>query len=212
MEAIRPPSVDKRVLPAGVRALLDADEDVLYWAQPIRLSLGLGVWMIFSLGPIFATAGAMAFEEFVGRGIFEASGVVTAASLAAAALAFFLVACGVFFLCFPFLAFSTMRRTHALVTDRRVLRVRLPTQRGIRQGKAPKVEQWGATRCDTNTVVRRRRQSATLVLSEHTEERRSDGRMVYKWEALHGLPRAAEAQRAVDWMRQNAFRAVHSSV
>lgn len=168
--------------------------------------------MIFALGPIFATAGAMAFEEFVGRGLFEASGVVTVASLAAAALASFLVACGVFFLCFPFFAFSTMRRTHALVTDRRVLRVRLPTRRGIRQGKAPKVEQWSPTRCDSNTVVRRRRQSATLVLSEHTEERRSDGRMVYKWEAIHGLPRAKEAQRAVDWMRQNAFRALHSNV
>ncbi len=204
-------TVDKGVLPPMVAGVLDVDETLFYWAQPIRPALGIGIWMIFALGPIFGTAGAMAFEEFVGRGVFEATGALSAASIAASLGALLLFLVGLFFLCFPFLAFGSMRRTHALVTDRRVLHIRIPTQRGIRKGNTAKVEEWGPSRCEGVNVVRRRRQSATLVLNEHTEERKSDGRFVYRWEALHGLPRATEARIAVDWMRQIAFHKVHSS-
>ena len=207
-----PFGVDRRVLPVDVAATLLDTERVLYWAQPIRHSLGIGVWMIFALGPIFAAAGAGAVEEIIRRGILEGDGASQLVSFGIVAGAVLLFAVGFVFLTWPLLSYQTMRRTHIVVTPQRVLKVVVPSAKKAARGDAHKVTQWRPSQCDALNVVRRRGASATLVLSERTEERRSDGRMVYRWEALHGLPRAREAHLAVDWVRQCALGEVHSSV
>lgn len=206
----QPQPLDRDQLPAVIRDLLDDDEIVLYWAQPIRRAGGIGVWMIMGLGVAFTVASAGAVEEIVRRGLELEVDVARGALLVVVAVgALLFLGFSVMMLFWPWLSDQARRSTHAVVTDRRVLEVRERT--GARARRGPRVKEWPVTSCEAASVARRRGESATLVLREQVRERRTDGKTIYEWDALHGLPRADEALAALVWARAEALRAVHEA-
>lgn len=175
--------------PAAVQALLHDDEVVLFYAQPIRRAGGLGVWLIASLGVVFLCASVPATSEV--------TRLVLAAPQAGPMATWLLIPLALIFLLFsgllvvwPAVSSADRRRTHVVITPRRVLQVKLPL---LSRRRAPQVRAWPLRDCSDLGVTRRRGASATLVLQESLRERRSDGQTVYEWQALHGLPRADEA-------------------
>lgn len=180
-------------LPSLAAGALHDDEQVYWHAQPVRHASGIGVWLIMGLGVLFGAASLGALDEVIGSWLETGAlaGVVPAA-LVLLFLAFSLV-----LLCWPLLSRRKMRRTHVLVTDRRVLEVVAP----LRAGRPPRVRAWPLAECTDLAVVRRRGGSATLVLRERLRDRKTDGQTVYEWEALHGLPRADEALSCLERLR-----------
>jgi hypothetical protein len=181
-------------LPPLVAGALAEDERALWHAQPIRHANGIGVWMVMALGTGFGVASLGALHDVMGKTL-EGGALrgLLPGLLAVLFLAFSLV-----LLCWPLLSRRKMRRTHVLVTDRRVLEVVEPLQRG----RAPRVRSWPIAECTDLAVARRRGLSATLVLRERLRERKSDGQTVYEWEALHGLARADEALELLTSLRE----------
>lgn len=177
-------------VPPVPRAVLAAGERVYWCAQPIRHANGIGVWLIFALGVVFTVASAGALAETADR-LSEAGGAAHL-GLLALILALALTLFALLLLTWPLLSYRRMRRTYALITDRRVLEV---TERG--RDRAPRTREWPLSACTDPSVARRRGASATLVLQERLRERRSDGQTVYEWEALHGLPHADAALQAL---------------
>lgn len=190
-----PAALDPAALPASVAALLHDDERPLYYAQPIRRAGGIGVWLIMGLGFLFVPASVGAIEETLRR-----AAVLELGFLRGAALAFVLCLEALFLgfslmlLVWPWLSDKSRRATHVLVTDARV--IELKSRRG-----QPRVRQWPVHVCEHAAVARRRGASATLVLKERIRTRKTDGKPVYEWDALHGLPRADEALAALCWAR-----------
>lgn len=181
-------------LPPAVTAVLDDGERPHWHAQPIRHANGRGVWLIMALGVVFTGASAAALVDVTTRGL-EAGlglGVLLALALALLFLAFSLV-----LLAWPLLSYARMKRTHVVVTDRRVLAIVLP--RSV--AKPPRVRAWAHADCTDLSVTRRRGASATLVLRESVRERATDGQTVYQWDALHGLPDADGALSVLKALR-----------
>jgi len=89
-----------------------------------------------------------------------------------------------------------------VITDSRVIAARF--HRG-----APRLRTFAVLACDQAAVVRRRGESATLVLRERLKRRPFDGRIVYEWEALHGLPRADDALLRLQAARSRFQDALH---
>lgn len=183
-------------VPDAVARLLDDGEVPLWHVQPIRHANGRGVWLVMALGVLFTAAGTAALVDVLGRFLERAS----LAGLVPLSLALLFVAFSLVLLVWPLLSYGRMRRTHVLVTDRRVLAIVLPR----REGKAPRVRAWAPAECTDLAVVRRRGASATLVLRERVRERLTDGQRVYEWEALHGLPDAERALAIVRRLRGEA--------
>jgi uncharacterized membrane protein len=204
-EPVVPSPVDREALPETVRALLHDDEAVLFYAQPIRRAGGIGVWMILGVGIFYLPAGIGALNEIADKASRGALGVgAIAVALFVGAGALLLLALSVLWIFWPLLSDQDRRRTHVVVTDERVLQVKL------RSNKPPRVKDWSVAVCDAASVARRRGESATLVLKERVRERKSDGQSVYEWDAVHGLPRADEALTALLWARQQRLAILRS--
>lgn len=184
--------MDVVTVPEAVARVLDEGEAPRWHAQPIRHANGRGVWLIMALGVLFTAAGAAAFVDVTSRAV--AGDASWLAALLPLGLALFFVAFALVLLVWPLLSYARMRRTHVVVTDRRVLSVVL----GRRPSHAPRVRSWALAECTDLAVARRRGASATLVLRERVRERATDGQLVYEWEALHGLP---DAERALSILR-----------
>lgn len=201
-----PSPIDRDALPADVQAQLHDDEAVLFYAQPIRRAGGIGVWMILGVGIFYLPAGVGALNEIADK---ASRGPLSVGAIAVAALvglgALLLLVMSVLWIFWPLLSDQDRKRTHAVITDGRVLQVKL------RSNKPPRVKSWPVVVCDAASVARRRGESATLVLKERVRERKTDGKSVYEWDALHGLPRADEALTALLWARQQQLAAVHEA-
>ncbi len=177
-------------LPPAVASVLARGEVTHWHAQPIRHANGRGVWLIMAGGVVFTGASVAALVDVAARLV----GGVSVGGLASLGLALFFVVFSLMLLVWPLLSYSSMRRTHIVITDRRVLSVLLP--RGA--GKAARVRSFSHAECTDAALARRRGASATLVLRERVRERASDGQTVYEWDALHGLP---DAERALAILR-----------
>lgn len=197
-----PPSlIERAALPSLLVELLHDDETALYYAQPIRRAGGIGVWMILALGVAFTPAAVGALREVAARSAaaeLTLPQVLFVLVLASGALVF--LAFSLMMLVWPWLSERDRRRTHVVVTDQRVVRLK------ARRNKAPRVKEWPVAACDAASVARRRGASATLVLREKIRIRLTDDRPVYEWDAVHGLPRADDALAALEWARAEASR------
>ncbi|MCP4500401.1 MAG: hypothetical protein GY822_10620 [Deltaproteobacteria bacterium] len=187
----------KEILPQDIQDLLHDDEEVGYWGQPIRYENGIGVWLVFSLGWIFTPAAAAAIADFTPRFLELASmdvlGFVEFVRLSVALLILsgmlLLLLFGVFLLFWPWSMRIRLDQTHVLMTSQRALHIRLHP----RKPSKTKARSYRVTSCPDAKVVRQRGQSATLLLSEGTKEKKLTGKIVYECEAFHGIPRAKEA-------------------
>jgi|GEM_PF-2229013 len=214
-----PAPVSRAVLSDELQSVLDDDEVVFYWGQPIRFENGMGVWLIFALGLIFVPGASLAFADFFGRllpllfdGTWTPLQLVGATVLLVGVL--LLLAFGVLLAFWPLLTRDRLNRTHVLVSDRRVLHVVLHAPKGgaAHEGKQPTVRLWRLTQCSSPKVVRRRRNSATLLLGENTKEKLATGKMVYEWQAVHGIPRATEALHALRHAQSQADAAAANAL
>lgn len=197
--------VPRTELPLQVAALLEHDEPVLYYGQPIRRAGGIGVWMILALGVVFTPAALGALAEIRTKVADKPlSEVAWAAPVFLGALLFLVFS--LMLLAWPWLSDRDRRRTHVVVTGHRVLRVKL------RGEKPPRTRAWRVEDCDAASVARRRGASATLVLKERVRIRRTDDRPVYEWDALHGLPRADDALAALLFARDEKRRQLESAL
>lgn len=172
-------------VPTPLLALLSAEESPIFYVQPIRHANGMGVWMIMGLGVVFCVASFGALAEVAGH---LCSDGATLATVVAAAIAVLFALFSVVLLVWPLLSFRRMRRTHVLMTQTRLFHIVVNPQR-----QPVRVTSWRLSECGDAHVARTRGRSATLVLRERVRERKSDGRTIYEWEAIHGIPRANEA-------------------
>ncbi len=173
-----------------------ADGEAVRWARvPIRRAGGpLGVYSIMVLGVAFTFASGVALVEMAGRyDLSMGVGRVMLLALIMALCTLWLVF-SLMMLVWPLLSGWAMRNQIAIVTDRRVLHVR----RRVGNTAPPRVKATPLSECTHVQVVRRRGESATLVLSEGLRERAFDGRTVYEWNCIHGLPDADGAQAAIE--------------
>lgn len=171
--------------PAALTDALFAGEAVLWWARPVRPASGNARWAVAAIGALFVPAGFGALVDVAGRDGSLAAKLPLLAG-GALLLTFALVA-----LAFPWLVARRMRRTVAAVTTLRVVEA-VVGRRGL-----ARVRTWPVDDLGEATVGRRRGASASLILKERLRERATDGRTVYEWEAVHGLPDADAALSAL---------------
>lgn len=187
-------AVEPASLPPPLRTVLVPHERVYFAAQPRRPALGRGVWFIGALGLLFAgtslSAGAdvlARMEQRMPEGALGALGVGCTVGFAGVFVCFALM-----LLALPWVLRRRLRQTWVLITQERVLSVRIGSDQVPRtQGS------WPLHECRDLAVTRRRGDTATLVLREGLRERATDGQTVYHWDALHGIPRADEALRVL---------------
>jgi hypothetical protein len=177
--------ISRDALPPGVVAVLEAGEAIHWTAQPIRQAMGRGIYFTAALGALFTVSSVLGFIDAFERGVLKAQSLWAIPVLGVAAL---FVGFSIFLLTWPIHGKARLRRTHQLITDRRVLEVRLS-----KNGDALKVRAFRLEGVEEPTLARRRGDSVTLVLRERLRQRRSDGRTIYEWDALHGMARGEEA-------------------
>lgn len=201
---LRPDQIPPESLPAHIQGMVQAGECIYYAATPIRRAGGLGVWLIMCAGIAYVPASLGALAESIERYQPSESSVVATAFfvlLVFGCLLFF--AFSAMLLCWPLLSEWHRRSSFVLITNRHVYKT-------LHMLNRQRVQTWPVSSCNEPSVARRRGKSATLVLKEHLDRRKTDDVIVYKWIAIHGLPNAEDALRALLFARQQAVSKVNA--
>lgn len=158
------------------------------------------MYAIMLAGALFTFASAQAWVGLFQRGAFAESAITTVMRLGLFGLTSFWLLCSVSMLFWPLLSSWVMRNTIAIITDRRVIRC-------IKLGNLmPRFSERSLWACRQPSITRRRNGTATLVLSEQLKRRPFDGKIVYRWDRLHGLPDADAALSALIQGQRANFR------
>jgi hypothetical protein len=198
---VPPNAIDINRLPPSVAEQIPAEEQIYYADSPIRRAGGIGVWLIFGAGVLYVPASLGAFSESVSHFREADLGMgTTLLSLLLLLGCILFILFAVILLGWPILSELHRRRTFVIISSGHVYKM-LQTPSRMR------VSKWPVLQCNEPSVARRRGPSATLVLKEHLHQRQSDGRMVYRWVALHGLPNPDTALEALLFVRKSQFTA-----
>ena len=191
-------------------------EHVRYVDTPIRRAGGRFVWAIAITGAAFLAGAAMALVE-IGDGASRASSVFSWTMLVVAfLLAVVFAAFSLMMTVWPWLSTRAMKHTLVVITDDHVVRLIRPLFFPSRRKDAPPREKsWTVLSCTAPSVTQRRtqggRESATLVLNERVTERKRDGQMIYRWDALVGLSRADDGLTALLQAQDDAHAAIDAA-
>ena len=186
-------------LPPAVLEALEDDEQVYFYTQPNRHSLGRGVWMVMFLGVVFSVASIGATTDtWLGVRENEAPQLWQHLSFGVTlGLTLVFVLFSLTLLAWPLISHRAMRSTHVFMSERRIVELR-----ARRSPRAPRVRSWRIAACPDAYVTRIRGNTASLVLSERVRERSTDGQTIYEWEAIHGIPHAQRALSSLELLRR----------
>lgn len=171
--------------PDALTSRLFPGEQVLWWARPARPASGNARFVVAAIGALFVPASVGALVDVAGRTgplVAKVPLLLGGALFAAFAL---------FALTFPLFVARRTKRTIAAVTTLRVVEI-------VQGGRE---RAWPVEACADASIGRRRGRTASLILKERLRERVVDGRVIYDWEAIHGLPDADGALRALQEAR-----------
>lgn len=192
-------AIDRQSLSPAVLDELTDDETIYYAANPIRRAGGIGVWLIMAAGAFYLPASIGALGESIERFNDSHFGMVQAALFIGLILGCILfLFFSLLLLIWPLLSEMHRRSSSIVITDQNVYKMlHLPSK--------TRTTKWPVGSCNAPSIARRRGSSASLVLKERLDRRNSDGRIVYRWVALHGLPNPESALDALIFVRAQAF-------
>lgn len=203
-----PSALPREELPPAVLEAVDPNEQVFFYTQPRRHSLGRGVWMVMFLGIAFSVASIGAVTD-TWLGVAESDAPETWQHMGfgiTMGLTGVFVLFSLMLLAWPLLSHRAMRATHVFVSSWRVVELK------ERRGKpTPKIRSWNISACPEAYVTRVRGDTASLVLSERVRERSTDGQTIYEWEAIHGIPNASQALNCIAVLRQQQRTGVQTT-